>query len=864
MNTRSCYRSHLKSLISNKGMNMFRKSLLATSVTLATIAALTSHHSVAQGEQVILEETISLGTRSKTGRTLNDSPVPVDLINADDMASTGATEVGRMLQSLAPSFNFSSSTISDGTDALRPATLRGLGPDQTLVLVNGKRRHNSALIHVNTSVGRGTAGTDMNAIPVASIKRIEVLRDGAAAQYGSDAIAGVINIVLKDDDQQGSVHGSIGEYTEGDGQTFVLSANKGFEVGDGYFNLSAEYRDRGRTNRAGLTGVCQYTTPCTDNGDGTVTATDPREASFNRQNFRIGDADSTQQSIVMNYGNDIGTDMQVYSFLTWTSRENTSGGFYRRANQADRNPVEDAFGNPVNGGEAFYPDGYLPLINTDIEDFSIGAGLAGEMGDWTWDLGLTQGMNDFAFNISNSVNASLVSAEGDSPTSAFAGELGLTLTTLDLSAARDTDWGLLAWGVGYKRDGYSIDAGEEVSYEDYDTDVNGDPIGINDAAGGIQVFPGFKPSNEVDESRNAWYLYVDSEFEMSDALMLSAAARFEDYSDFGNTANVKGSFSFRPNDVFTLRGAVSTGFRAPSMQQLYFNNVSTQFNSSGEAEEVGTFRNDSNIAQALGIPTLKEETSVNSSIGMIFEPNDDWTITADFYNIDIEDRIVISGRITETGGVVPSVDQAFQTNGVAAAQFFLNAADTNTQGVDLVITNENELDNGASLDFTLAANFTETEVDNIKSPESLSSVPGIQDLIFTEQDQSILEEWQPKDRINFTTQYELDAFEITFSLNRYGEYTVLDGERQTFSAKTLADLQFIWHLTDNLDWNIGGNNIFDEVPDKNEVGQSRAGTILDPEGNIIVETEGVFQYSRRSAPFGFNGAYFYTGLTWSF
>ena len=820
----------------------------------------------AQAEEPVLEEVISIGTRSTGGRTLNDSPVPVDLISADDMSATGATEVGRMLQSLAPSFNFSSSTISDGTDALRPATLRGLGPDQTLVLVNQKRRHNSALIHVNTSVGRGTAGTDLNAIPVAAIKRIEVLRDGAAAQYGSDAIAGVINIVLKDDDEAGSIQGYVGEYTEGDGQSVVLSGNKGFSFGgEGYLNVSAEYRDRGRTNRAGLTGTCQYIDSCTDIGDGTMQTSDPREIAFNRQNFRIGDADSTQQTFIANLGIPTSGDMEFYSFLTWSDRDNTSGGFYRRANQSGNNPSMMFDGTPVNGGEAFYPDGFLPLINTTVEDFSIGAGLKGEWGsDWSWDLGLTMGQNDFAFNIKNSVNASLVSATGDSPTSAFAGELSLGLTTLDFDMVKDTDWGSLAWGLAFREDTYEIKPGEPVSYEDYDTDDEGNSLGENDAAGGIQVFPGFSPANAVDESRDAMSVYVDAEFEVSDTLMLSAAARFEDYSDFGSTANIKGSFSFDATDMFTLRGAISTGFRAPSMQQQFFNNVSTQFNSEGQAEQIGTFRNDSAIAEALGLPKLKEETSLNTSLGFILEPNDDWTITTDFYNVEIEDRIVISGRIGDTGGAAPEVDAAFVATGVAGAQFFLNAADTSTTGVDLVVTNSRDLDNGATLDFTLAANFTDTEVKEVVPPSSLSSIPDIQDLVFTEQDRSILEEWQPKDRINFTTRYLQGPFAVTFALNRYGEYTVLDGTRQTFGAKTLADLQFSWDITEQLAWNLGGNNIFDEVPDKNTIGQTRTGRIVDGSGNVVVDTEGVFQYSRRSAPFGFNGAFFYTSLTYSF
>ncbi|TFG82702.1 MAG: ligand-gated channel protein, partial [Chromatiales bacterium] len=314
----------------------------------------------------IMVEIVTIGTRT-AGRTVDESPVPVDLLSSEALTKTGQTEVGRMLQSLAPSFNFSSSTISDGTDSLRPATLRGLGPDQTLVLVNGKRRHGSALVHVNTSVGRGTAGTDLNAIPASSIKRIEILRDGAAAQYGSDAIAGVINIVLKDNSEGGQISTSYGQYSKGDGETFVASLNQGLEIGDGgSLNLDVEYRNRGRTNRAGLTGTCQYVGSCSDIGGGVMQTTDAREIIFNRQNFRIGDAESDQFSAVANFSIPIVDDVELYLFSTYSDTDSTSGGFYRRANQPELNPVFEFDGTtPVNDGDAFYADGFLPLINTD-------------------------------------------------------------------------------------------------------------------------------------------------------------------------------------------------------------------------------------------------------------------------------------------------------------------------------------------------------------------------------------------------------------------------------------------------------------------------------------------------------------------
>ena len=569
---------------------------------------------------VELEEIVTIGTRAPD-RSRLDSPVPVDVISEDEIRKTGHTEVGRVLQTLAPSFNFSSSSISDGTDALRPATLRGLGPDQVLVLVNGKRRHGSALIHVNTSVGRGTAGVDMNAIPASAVKRIEVLRDGASAQYGSDALAGVINIVLKDR-YEGGFRSSYGSTYAGDGATFVLGANKGFKFGeDGVLHGAFEYRDRQPTNRAGLTGVIQY--PSTEVGESAPVQImkDPgnKEHNFDRQNFRLGDAESRQIALALNLDkpiDSIGEDTTFYSFLDFSNRQNTSAGFYRRANQLDRNPEGSA-----------YPDGFLPLINTDILDYSIGVGLKRTFSSGLlMDASVVTGGNTFAFNISNSHNASLVAAEGASPSSADAGDLRLFLNTVGLDFSLPMNWGNVAAGGGFRNDIYQIRAGEKVSYHDYD--------GPGGAAGAIQVFPGFQPSNEVDELRTAFAFYTDVEVRPIKEVLINPAARIENYSDFGSTVNGKLALRYEPIEMLALRGSASTGFRAPSMQQLYFNNVSTQFTNTADGRtivrEIGTFRNNSETAKAIGIPELTEETALNVTTGFIFQPLDRLTLTARF------------------------------------------------------------------------------------------------------------------------------------------------------------------------------------------------------------------------------------------
>ncbi len=809
-----------------------------------------------------LESIHVVGSRAPE-RSVLDLPVPVDIVTAEDMRDTGQTEVGRMLQRLIPSFNFSSSSISDGTDALRPATLRGLSPDQVLVLINGKRRHNSALIHVNTSVGRGTAGVDMNAIPASAIKRIEVLRDGAAAQYGSDAIAGVINIVLKDGVQEGFANGSYGQYLDGDGENFLFNAGQGFQLngGKGFIHASLEYRNRKSTNRAGLTGECQYA--CTDtketNSNGKILrTTDPREINFNRKNFRIGDAESEQFSGVLNAELELGGG-ELYGFLTRSDRENTSAGFFRRANQTERNPV-------LGDGEAFFPNGFLPLINTDVEDFSINAGFRRKL-DWgiDADFSITHGFNDFAFNISNSVNASqarkavtdgiLTSDEirASLPTSADAGELGIGLTTVNVDLVKRLGDLTLTGGAEYRHDTYSIKAGDEVSFADFD--INDDT-----AVAGIQVFPGFQPSNEVDESRNIASLYADVGYDVNSDWQVNSALRFDHYSDFGGTLNFKLATRYAFTDWLILRASGGSGFRAPSMQQQFFNNVSTQFNDNGIPMEVGTFRNGSALAKAIGISELKEETSYNLGVGVVFHPVKNFTLTVDYYRITIDDRIVLSGRLES--GANAALDAALMANGVQSAQFFLNAADTETNGVDIVATWKIHPPKGR-LELSLGASYTDTEITGIFSPDSLQGV-GL-NTVFSAQDRSIIESWQPKSRINLSADYALGDFSMTLALNRFGEYTVLDGDKsQTYGAKVLTDLLLRYNFPRNIILSLGANNLFDVVPEKNRIGQSRNGTIIDGDGNTIVSSSGVFEFSRRSAPFGFNGGYYFARLTHRF
>ncbi len=826
-----------------------------------------------------IESVVVVGTRS-IGRRALQAPVPIEVVNREQLSLTGQSETGRVLQMLVPSFNFPSSTISDGTDALRPATLRGLGPDQVLVLVNGKRRHKSALLHVNSSVGRGTAGTDFNAIPAAAIERIEVLRDGAAAQYGSDAIAGVINIVLKNDVNTRDANIYWGQTYEDDGDTWIGNGNYGMEVGDaGFLNLTVEWRDRDRTNRAGLTGTRQYDWVDIDQGrppdatlevkdaNGNVTGEKPvwfdrREYHFNRKNFRVGDSDSSQKTGVYNFGLPLIEGLELYAFGNHSTRQNNSAGFYRRANQAERTVTE------------IYPDGFLPEINTNIDDISLALGLAWthKTTDSNVDVSINYGLNTFDFFVSNSLNASYGAS---SPTSADAGGFELSQTAFNLDVtyplAYQSSLVNLAGGIEFRREGYGIHAGEPLSW------INAG-LGAPGAAGGIQVFPGFRPDNEVDESRTNIAGYADFESYLSGqpgtGLLVGAAVRGEQYSDFGATVTGKATARYDLTEQIAFRAAGSTGFRAPLLHQLYFNNISTQFktdnnDADGDGDttellpfEVGTFRNDSDAARALNIPELKEETSVNVSGGIVAKPIRNLWLTLDAFQIHIDDRIVLSGSFT--ADAVPALAQA----GANQAQVFTNVAQTRTRGIDVAAGYLYAFNNESVLNLKVAATWTDTEViGDVQAPGPI--LIGFEGILFPERERSIIEEWQPNTRINFTTDYAVGSVKIGSALRYFGSYTVQAGsgesaQRQTHSGKWLADIQGTYQLNNSLVLTLGINNFLNQLPDLNEIGQARGGTLIDSTGVVIVDSPGVFTYDRGAAPFGFNGGFYYAKLSYNF
>ena len=553
------------------------------SVVAATLAAAGAATGAAAQAPSDLDEVIVTGTRS-AGRLVTDSPAPVDVISAETIAARGAQELPRVLQMVAPSFNFARTATGPSSTGIRAPTLRGLSPDQILVLVNGKRWHGSSVINFNNVIGRGSVPIDLNAIPVTSVARVEILRDGAAAQYGSDAIAGVINIQLKTAREGGEVSIQAGQTEEGDGQNVAVTYNQGFAVGEGFVNVTAELRSRNSTNRAAV------------------------DSRFGRVTNEHGDPDALDVLFNVNAAHPIGA-AEAYGHLNYNRRKSISAGQYRAPTVAP----------------ALFPNGFVPHIRIDLDDFGGTAGVRGEAGGWSWDLSNTVGYNRARFE-NDSVNTSLVGSTQKifdaGATRYFQDIVNLTVSRPFEGVAAGAN---LAFGVEGRYEAYKIRAGEPNSF----------------FGAGAQALPGFNPPRPVDENRKAFSAFVDGELSLTPQLDLGAAARYEHYSDFGDATTGKVSLFYRPAELIAFRATAATGFRAPSLQQTFFSTISSQ-QSGGVLVNVGTFAVDDPISRALGSQSLRPEKTDSLSAGIVLKPFPGLVISADVFRIDIDDRIVLS------------------------------------------------------------------------------------------------------------------------------------------------------------------------------------------------------------------------------
>lgn len=794
-----------------------------------------------------LDAVAVIGTRAAE-RTVTESPVPVDVFTSVDLKATGRTETAQMIQALAPSFNFPRSAIADGTDASRPATLRGLGADQVLVLVNGKRRHTNALINVNGTVGRGQAAVDLNAIPANMIDRVEILRDGAAAQYGSDAIAGVINIVLKKSAVNEATLQS-GVTSLGDGEVRLGNANVGRQFGSGgYLHVGAEARTRGFTDRSAADPRVQFAVG------------DPREQQAGVINHRHGDAQTEDYVGMFTAGIPFKGESELYAFGGAGRRKAIGPGFARLPNG----------GNTVT---ALWPNGFLPLINSTLNDLSLNFGAKGKLRGWDWDASQTLGRNSHNFLITQTNNASFGPA---SKTELNSGSLIFSQGSTNLDLFREfkvNDRAVrFALGGEFRKDQYEIEAGEPMSYLNGGRDRNGNVVNVP-AGAGAQVFPGFRPSDAKNVSRNNRSLYVDVEADLTQWLLVSGAVRNEDYSDFGGQTTAKGAFRIAPVSQFAVRGAVSTGFRAPSLQQGFFTSTATNF-IGGVPFDITTFAVNSTPAQLLGSRPLRPETSRNASIGATWEPIKSLVITSDYYDIRIDDRVVLSENFI--GDSVRALLGRNGISGIGGGRYFTNAINTKTTGLDIVANYGFALRNRGFVRLTTGFNQNETEVTKVVQPTPVQLL-GLNEALFSRVERGRIERGQPRNNLLASATYEVGKFTWTARTQRFGEVTVFQntvvqpatGARlrqppdQTFGAKYITDLSLGLQLPRNTQFVLGADNVFDVYPDRNsDPGDltAVAPTTAEPRGfagNYSGNSNfNIFRYNGIS-PFGFNGRFVY-------
>jgi iron complex outermembrane receptor protein len=837
-----------------KDVAMNRPALLALAIASALSAGATHAQSTAAVSTEAADDTQTLdaivvtGTRV-AGRSRNDTAAPVDAIGVQQLERTGSPEINQALSVALPSFNFPRPGLADGTDTIRPAQLRGLAPDQTLVLVNSKRRHSASLVNVNGTVGRGSAAVDLNTIPTAAVRTVEVLRDGASAQYGSDAIAGVINVLLREDDTGGGVTINYGrrestyEVLTGappagatwsaparisrdvsDGETTTVSAWKGLSLGgSGFLTIAAEVKDQERTERGGYDVRQQY--PLVSG------AFDPRERTFNRFSAWYGEPELDQKTLFANAGIDFESGTRIYGWASWQDRDARSAGFYR--------PAQDA-----RNITSIYPDGFLPIIAPTVIDSSVAGGVKWAWGEWSMDSSLVWGRNEMDFTIENTLNRSI----GPSSQRSFqAGGFDYTQATFNFGGSRSyaldafaSDLYLSA-GLEAREETYRIFAGEPNSYINGGALLNGAPT-----ASGAQVFPGFRPSNEVDESRNAIGLYVDLEANITDQLLGSVAIRGEDYSDFGSNLSGKVAMRYDFSEAFALRGSLQNGFRAPSPQQQFFTATSTNF-INGVPFEITTFPATSAVAAALGARPLEAEESVNVSLGAVFNFGEA-TLTIDAYRIDIDNRIVLSENLTQASVRNFLTAQGFV--GIGGGRFFINGVDTETQGVDVVFTVPFETASAGRFDVTLLANWNNTDVTRVPTTAPIAAIdPTIR--LFDRVNVLTFEEGSPKDKYGANLNWSLDRFGATLRVTRYGEVLApgtTAANDFVLSPKVLLDLEGRVTLWDGLELAIGAENLADEYPDPLPANLNTTGNT--PFSNF--------------SPFGRSGRFVYGRLSYSF
>jgi len=829
---------------------------LSVEVTVRANETITQDITLRRSAVQLAAVDVVVGSRA-SHKAADEIAVPVDIIPAEVIAQQGTSELSAILQNVSPSVNFPRQSVTDADDIVRPFTMRGLSPDHTLVLVNGLRRHRSALVHTFAfGMPAGSTGVDLNAMPASAIGRMEVLRDGAAAQYGSDAIAGVVNLVIKDGEFAPFLNADVGQYLTkdfpSDGETFNINGGWGRRLGRGSLGLFAEYRNRQPTNRAwpeAADQIVEGDADVVDENGNIIEKNNP----VDQPNHHLGDGLANDLLTFVNLRLPVspsGTS-ELYGFGGYTHRVGTGNGFYRQG-LSDRNWPQ------------IYPQGFLPEFKPTVIDWSAAVGFRGGARGWNYDVSASYGRDEFDYDLRNTLNASLgpcldtpcapgldgILGTADDPgipnaTRFFAG--GLRADELGVSAhvARPFDAGLrnplnVAFGATFRRESFSLVAGERGSWiQGGHPNQYGDP-----APPGSQVFSGFLPSTEADESRNNAGAFVDLETDVTRQLLVNAAARFEDYSDFGSKLSAKLAVRYQPATELVLRGALNTGFRAPSLAQSFYGSRITNFRldpTTGRQVpfEVGIFPVDDEVARALGARPLKAETSVNYSGGFAWSPTDDVNLTLDGYVIELKDRILLTGFL---GGEAIEAILAARGLPITSAQYFTNIIDTRTKGVDFTANYRIVVGAVSSLTLSTGVNYTTNRISDQRPlpPELAGTGAELVDMFARIQ----IEKERPDWRGTLTADYTRGQMNVLARGSYFGKFFSAPGLCETceqeFGGKMLVDLE-AGRRFGSMRLAIGARNLFDTFPDQ----------------NTLDNGYGIFPWAGAS-PFGYNGRFVYT------
>ncbi len=763
---------------------------------------------VVMAEGLTLDEVVVTGNRAKP-RTILDSPVPIDNISSKELAKSGKVQVEQMLTYKVPSFNSQTQPISDATAHFDPADLRGLGPSRTLVLINGKRKNQSAQIYLNGTPGKGEVGIDLKSFPNNAVKNIEVLRDGASAQYGSDAIAGVINIILKDDTEYAEVNSIAGITGQGDGFKMGVDYNSTFDLGDGKINLSFEHYQQRITNRAGEPGRRDLP----DAPDVADYGNDPNDPAYVQEvtyynnlvnwvdknpdiGMIVGQPDLTKNSVMANITYPLGENAEFYTFHTFTKRVGQSFAYYRAPYW--RGDVQDA------EFLSAYVDfvGYHPTFETDVLDNMNVAGFKFELFGLNTDLSFNYGRNYVDYTVDHSVNRDYLGQFNTSPRTFHPGGYAFSnfITNLDFTKVFN-DQISTSFGFEYKTDYYKGHKGDELSFY----------------GGGSDSFAGIKEAEAMDVSRSNFAAYAGLDYDFNEDFLLGAAIRYEDFTDFGSNVSWKVNGRYKVGDNFVLRGSASTGFRAPTLHQRYIQ--LTQYiivSPNPDPQLQGTLPNGSDAVKGLGVPSLSAETSQNFSFGGTAKLSG-LNITADVYQIKVNDRVLFSSQIKPLDGSLDGsdpVEQVLIDNGVLALQFFINAVNTKTTGLDLVFDYPNVAVGEGKFGANLSMNFNKNEIDGkVANPAVLES-NGYQ--IFNHREAMRITDSRPKSKISLGLNYDISNFNFSLNNTNFGEVIVAseDGlNDQTLSSKLVTDLVIGYKFSNKFNVTLNANNIFDVYPD---------------------------------------------------